>query len=133
MNENNYGFAFNNITIDNNSFIKSSKNVFGKLKINNEIDFYLFIIQNNVKFPIPDLINYGDGCLTLQYIHNSTTLEKIIDLSNIHKFINTIKIHLSSIHAIKKQISTETLQNFYPKLYVSTFFISFNFIFSFIQ
>ena len=37
MNENNYGFVFNNITINNNVFKKDSKNLVGKQKINNEI------------------------------------------------------------------------------------------------
>ena len=52
MNENNYGFVFNNITINNNVFKKDSKNLVGKQKINNEIEFYLYIINNNIDLSI---------------------------------------------------------------------------------
>ena len=47
MNLDNYGFVFNNITINNNNFNKQSKNLYGQIKINNEINFYLYIIKNN--------------------------------------------------------------------------------------
>jgi len=74
MNENNYGFVFNNITINNNVFKKDSKNLVGKQKINNEIEFYLYIINNNIDLSIPKLIDYQDGSLSIEYINNSSTL-----------------------------------------------------------
>ena len=58
MNENNYGFIFNDIIIINGIFNKKAKNELGKIKINNEIDFYLYIINNNINFSIPKLLKY---------------------------------------------------------------------------
>ena len=68
MNENNYGFIFNSITIIDNKFNKKFKNLIGKVKINNEIDFYLYVIKNNLNFPMPKLINYEDGNITIDYM-----------------------------------------------------------------
>ena len=74
MNENNYGFVFNDIIINNGVFNKKAKNELGKIKINNEIDFYLYIIKNEIDFSIPKLLNYEDGNLSIEYISNSSTL-----------------------------------------------------------
>ena len=71
MNQDNYGFAFNNITVNNDVVNKQSKNSYGNVKINNEIEFYLYVIKNKVKFPMPRLINYADGFLSIEYIHPS--------------------------------------------------------------
>ena len=110
MNENNYGFTFNKIIIKDDCFNKTYKNILGKNKINNEIDFYLYIINNNISFPIPQLINYQDGSLSLKYIFNSTTLTNMINSSNIYDYINKIKIFLHNIHSIKKEILFDIIQ-----------------------
>jgi len=110
MNEDNYGFIFNNITIEDNTLNKKSKNLLGKTKINNEIQFYLYIFENNITFPMPKLLNYQDGSLSLQYINNSCTLTSKINSSNIYDYINKIKEHLYIIHAIQKKISVNIIQ-----------------------
>ena len=110
MNEDNYGFIFNNITIEDNILNKKSKNLLGKTKINNEIQFYLYIFENNITFPMPKLLNYQDGSLSLQYINNSCTLTSKINSSNIYDYINKIKQHLYIIHAIQKKISVNIIQ-----------------------
>ena len=110
MNETNYGFSFNDITIKDNCFNKTYKNIVGKNKINNEIYFYLYIIKNNIKFPIPELITYGDGFLSLQYISNSTTITNIINESNIYDYINKIMFYLQTIHSIKKEVYVSVIQ-----------------------
>jgi hypothetical protein len=43
MNIENYGFVFNNITITEESVLKTSKNSFGNLKIN-----FLSLVQNKL-------------------------------------------------------------------------------------
>jgi len=111
MNRENYGFSFNNITINEESVFKKSKNSFGKIKINNEIEFYLYIINNNINFPIPKLLNYSDGELTIQYIKDSKTMTDIVTLINSEYFVNVIKTWLDSIHSIKTPIKKSILIN----------------------
>jgi thiamine kinase-like enzyme len=110
MNLNNYGFVFNNITINNNNFIKQSKNLYGKIKINNEIDFYLYIIKNNICFPMPKLENYKDGYLSIEYIEKSSTLTNKITKINIYEWINKIKNLLNVIHNIQNPVIFNTIK-----------------------
>ena len=110
MNLDNYGFVFNNITINNNNFNKQSKNLYGKIKINNEIDFYLYIIKNNIFFPMPNLKNYGDGYLSIEYIENSCTLTNKITKLNVYEWINKIKNLLNIIHNIQKPVVFDTIK-----------------------
>ena len=110
MNQDNYGFVFNNITIIDNIFNKKSKNLLGKTKINNEIDFYLFINNNNIKFPIPQLLNYQDGNLSIQHIKNSSTLTNTITILNIYEYINKIKQLLDIIHIIQKPVTFDVIK-----------------------
>ena len=110
MNINNYGFTFNNITIQDNIFRKDYKNLIGKQKINNEINFYLYIINNHIDFPIPKLLEYQDGCLSIEYINNSCTLTNKIDTVNSYEYITKIKQKLAIIHTIKKQVSFDVIQ-----------------------
>ena len=110
MNENNYGFIFNNITIHDNIFNKKYKNSLGKVKINNEIGFYLFIKENNINFPMPKLLNYEDGSLSLQFISNSNTLTHFINNSNFHKYISKIKEFLLLIHKVQIPVSIDILK-----------------------
>ena len=56
MNKHNYGYYFNSIEIKDDVVIKTAKNLYGKNKIENEINFYNYIIANNVEFPMPKLI-----------------------------------------------------------------------------
>lgn len=110
MNIDNYGFTFNNITINGNIFKKDCKNLMGKKKINNEINFYLYIINNNIDFPIPKLLEYQDGCLSIEYINNSCTLTNKIGSINSYEYINKIKQKLAIIHNITIQVSPDVIQ-----------------------
>jgi hypothetical protein len=110
MNENNYGFTFNNITIRGFEFNKNYKNLLGKNKINNEIKFYLYINKNELDFPMPELINYDDGNITIRYIENSFPLTNKIISSNITEYINKIKSHFCIIHNIQKKVSQDVIK-----------------------
>jgi aminoglycoside phosphotransferase len=111
MNENNYGFRFNDITINNNgSLTKKSKNTHGTSKINNEIQFYLYITSNAIDFPMPQLIHHEDGELTIQYIPNATALTYHICPSNIDEYIDKIKKHLRILHSVEKQVSFDSIK-----------------------
>ena len=110
MNENNYGFVFNNITIKNNIFKKSSKNKLGELKIKNEFDFYIYIKNNNIAFAMPKLIDYSNNELSLEYIENSETLTNKINNINVDFYINCIKKKIDIIHTIYKPITRDILK-----------------------
>ncbi len=109
MNEDNYGFVFNDIKINDDTFKKDSKNNLGQVKINNEISFYLHVLQNNINFPMPELLHHENGSLTIKYIKNSSTLTNVIDKDkdNLLHYVGRIKKHLESIHSIKKTITRE--------------------------
>lgn len=110
MNEDNYGFIFNNITIHDNIFNKKYKNILGKNKINNEIGFYLFIKENNINFPMPTLLNYKDGNLSLKFISNSITLTNKINKCNLQKYLNKIKEYLLLIHNVEIPVSIDIIK-----------------------
>ena len=110
MNEDNYGFTFNNITIIDNVINKKFKNLLGKIKINNEIEFYRYIFENNISFPMPKIVCYEDGALSLQYINNSSTLTNKIEFNNIDYYINRIKQYLIIIHNIQIPMSFDIIQ-----------------------
>lgn len=109
MNNNNYGFIFNDIIIINNKFIKKSKNSLGKKKINYEIKFYKHLIENEVKLSRPNLIEYDDGILVLEFIKNSSTLTNIINETNLLYYYTIIFNNLENIHNNKIEIFQETL------------------------
>lgn len=109
MNNNNYGFCFNNIIIKDNVFHKISKNKYGKMKINNEIYFYVFINKNNIDFSIPKLINHTDGHISIEYISQASILTNKINKHNITYYIDKIKKHINIIHKIKQNISYKTI------------------------
>jgi len=110
MNENNYGFMFNDITIQDNKLHKQSKNLLGKTKINFEIKFYKYIFENMIYFPMPRLLDFQDGFLSIEYIQNSNTMTNKINPNNINEYINKIKQYLSIIHDIQKPVYFEIIQ-----------------------
>lgn len=110
MNQDNYGFAFNNITVNNDVVNKQSKNSYGNVKINNEIEFYLYVIKNKVKFPMPRLINYADGFLSIEYIRDSSTLTKKVNSTNVYEYINKIETFLKCMHLIQRPVSFDTIR-----------------------
>jgi hypothetical protein len=101
MNQNNYGYLFNDIMIENDKVIKTYKNEYGKMKINNEKQFYIFISTNNLSFKTPKLLNCSDGVIELEYIKDSTTLTKIINNENVLEFYKIIKFNLDALHCVK--------------------------------
>ena len=104
MNEQNYGFVLNDIKINNKVFNKKSKNALGKMKINNEIEFYLYIVKNNIDFSIPKLIDYEDGNLSIEYLSNSCTLTNKINRSNVYEYLDKIKQCIHRIHEIRMPV-----------------------------
>jgi len=109
MNENNYGFVFNDITINNNIFNKNSKNELGKMKINNEIEFYLYICKHNIDFSIPKLLEHKDGNLSIEYITNASVLTNIINKTNVSYYIDKIKKDMNILHTITQPVTFDVI------------------------
>ena len=109
MNIFNYGFSFNEIVIENDRFTKKAKNQIGNKKINNEIKFYNEIIDKNINFSIPNVIQSQNGILTLEYIRDSQTLTNIINATNLGYYIDIIMKQLHSIHSYKISVDKYTI------------------------
>lgn len=111
MNQDNYGYNFNNIKIEKNTLRKEGKNQHGKMKINNEILFYLYITKNNIKFPMPKVIDHRDGSLCIQYFSHAIVLTNIINADNFREYIENISRHLQNIHCITMDINNQNILN----------------------
>lgn len=112
MNKQNYGFCFNSITIKDGEFIKKSKNSYGKMKINNEINFYKNILDNKIDFPIPQLKYFVlDDKIAIEFIENSDILTNIINKKNRDIYIKRIKDSVNIIHKIKLKIDNVIIMN----------------------
>lgn len=111
MNNENYGFIFNDISIVDGMFIKKYKNLLGKHKINNEIKFYKYIYSNKINFNVPKLIKYEDGVIILDFIKDTSTLINIINKENVNEYYNLINKELTIIHNIKIDILKDKLYN----------------------
>lgn len=108
--ENTYGFLFNNISINDNIFTKEAKNTIGKTKITFETNFYLYIRSNNILFPMPKLLSYGDSYLSIKYISDAHPMTTIMTRENVNEYIHTIKTNMDIIHTIKIPISMDILE-----------------------
>lgn len=111
MNEQNYGYIFNELTIKEGKFIKSFKNDEGKQKINNEILFYSYIKKNNINFPIPKILDYEDGKIVMEYLNEHKTLTTInhkkINIEKILKTLQNIHEHIIYLDNTKIMIDIE--------------------------
>lgn len=109
-----YGSIFNKIYIDYNKKLvkKECINSDGLFKLNNEINIYKFIINNNIKFPIPKIYNMYDNFYVMDYLHDYVSLYKIINNDNCDFYVNKIKSKLNILHSFhKKQVSKEEYYN----------------------
>jgi hypothetical protein len=110
-----YGDSFNDLFIDNNTILKKSKNEYGTRKINLEINFYKFIFDNSIVFPIPKLITSSNGLYKMEFLKdtvplhiyfknkpenviNSILKEIILKLENIHFFKQHTSSYLTDLH-----------------------------------
>lgn len=96
-----YGFYFNNIEIKDNNFIKTPKNKYGKEKIANEINFYNFLIENKVPFPIPKIVSLKNKTIKMQFLLNYKPLTKLF-YKNQKKYLKMIFMHLKKLHSFSK-------------------------------
>lgn len=108
-----YGSNFNKISIDiNNNIIKKECiNLYGQKKINYEINFYKFLINNNISFKTPKIYSFQENGYTMEYLNNYEPLYKVFNkLEDFKKnnLLNKIKENLNKLHnSSKKNIQKE--------------------------
>lgn len=112
-----YGNQFNDLFIIDDIIIKKSKSEYGNFKISKEILFFQYILNNNIPFTIPEIIEFGINYYRMKYLSNYTPLYKSF-LSYPHskqnEIINLITnqlnlLHNSTIKLICKKEYTELL------------------------
>jgi tRNA A-37 threonylcarbamoyl transferase component Bud32 len=111
MEQQNYGFMFNDIRIEGNIFIKKSKNAEGTKKIQHEILFYKKIIEEQIDFNTPKLIDYNQGIIKLEYIPLSNTLTNIINSNNADIYIEKVLNELSHLHCHTICVNANTIRS----------------------
>lgn len=112
MNENNYGFQFNDISIQDGVFIKKYKNEHGRKKINYEKEFYLFVNSSKLnRFPMPKLLHYSDGEIYIEYVENANILTSLLNSDNCSRYISKIKDHITLLHNIHVPVKKSVLLN----------------------
>ena len=104
-----YGSNFNKISIDiNNNIIKKECiNSYGQKKINYEINFYKFLINNNISFKTPKIYLFQENGYSMEYLNNYEPLYKIFNkLEDFKKnnLLNKIKENLNELHNSSKKI-----------------------------
>lgn len=103
-----YGSNFNKISIDiNNNIIKKECiNEYGQKKINYEINFYKFLINNNISFKTPKIYLFQENGYIMEYLNNYEPLYKVfnlIDNTRKTKLLNKIRENLNNLHNSSKK------------------------------
>ena len=112
-----YGAQFNELIVNNDTITKKSKNEYGNFKINKEIAFFKFLINNMISFPIPKIYNFELNGYTMQYLSDYSPLyitfpsfstQKQNEL--LVKINNTLSsLHSKTLKTITKNEYTECL------------------------
>lgn len=106
---NGYGSLFNSLYINDNKTLikKETFHLTGIKKLKNEMDFYKFIIMNDISINIPTIYYYSDNYYIMNYIDDNNY--KLADINN----RNDIIAELKKLHLYK---SIEIDKNYYKKL-----------------
>jgi hypothetical protein len=113
-----YGSNFNNLYINfiENKILKECKSEYGLKKIIHEINFYKFIISNNINFPVPKIYSFNEKGYIMEYLSGYTSLYKSYNSFPKLKqenILSRIKENLNNLHQFdKKIISKEEYLNY---------------------
>ena len=93
---------FNKISIINSNWLlKESTCNYGDNIISNEINFYQYILNNNIDYPIPIIKDIKCKSFTMEYLKNYKTLFNVLKNENKNKkmfLIKNLLIKLDRIH-----------------------------------
>jgi hypothetical protein len=118
-----YGSNFNKISIDyiNNILLKEITNEYGLWKLTKEINFYNFIINNNIKLKIPKIYEIGINFIKMEYMKDYLPIVDIIskfNVSNLDIILSKIYTELNILHNSKSLIILK--EEYYDNLYYET-------------
>lgn len=102
-----YGDNFNDLFIDKDIIIKKSKTEYGLYKIQNEIKFYKYLIDNDIRFSIPKIYELNTDMYKMEYLSKHKPLYDVLinkDIEIVHIFLDKIYIELNKLHRIKNNI-----------------------------
>ena len=121
---------FNTITkLDKNTINKSSNCAYGDSIIKKEIEFYTYIMENRIEYPVETIHNITDNSFCMKYIQNNTLYEVIANENNKEEIFNVLSflknLHKANeipvdIHRLKDDILLETtlkIQSRYDKVH----------------
>jgi len=125
-----YGSNFNEIVIRDETLSKRSINAYGHKKMENEMAFYEFLIENNLTLDIPEIIRIDRNMhrIDMRYLKNHVPLYKVyFDKTDSEKreilyniVENLAKIHCQSVHVTPvvywKDLYLETLDKIKTRL-----------------
>ena len=114
-----YGSTLTSVSKINESVLeKKAISEYGKKRIDNEILFYQEITSNNIKFPMPRILNIYDYKFRMEYLNNYITYQQYLEKGNnleINKIFNDFKL----LHQLKKEISKEFfIENLKTETYI---------------
>jgi len=118
-----YGSNFNKISIDyiNNILLKEITNEYGLWKLTKEINFYNFIINNNIKLKIPKIYETGINFIKMEYMKDYLPIVDIIskfNVLNLDIILSKIYTELYILHNSKSLIILK--EEYYDNLYYET-------------
>jgi len=97
-----YGASFNELTIDEGKIIKKCKNMYGLNKIKYEIEFYRFIKNRNIDFPVVKVLDVLDNGYIMEYLDNYKPLYKTqFNIDDVYKALH--KLHDSLTLKVSKE------------------------------
>jgi len=113
-----YGASFNNIYITPTTIRKECKNEYGRTKIQKEMKFYRYLIEQNVRFTVPAIYDMSDTSYTMQNLTGYVSLYTVFSTFTPDKKADILKriydeldiLHKSSHVDITKDKLEECLQ-----------------------
>jgi hypothetical protein len=103
------------------SSLKEITNEYGLWKLTKEINFYNFIINNNIKLKIPKIYEIGINFIKMEYMKDYLPIVDIIskfNVSNLDIILSKIYIELNILHNSKSLIILK--EEYYDNLYYET-------------
>jgi len=118
---NGYGAHFNTLEIRDLAIYKSAKTKQGENKISKEINFYKYLIENQLEFPVPTILSqYPPTGYSMTYLKYYTELCHVFFTwtpEKQHHFVNILFGYLNKLHQHRKYVSIKNVKH---DLYLET-------------
>jgi len=104
-----YGKFFTKITYINGFLEKKALNEDGKIKLNNEINFYKFILNKRFNNYLPKILNYSEDYFNMEFLENYITLESYIRSNSIKNNLKLNQIIVNIKEILENNLYTEKI------------------------